>query len=291
MAKSLMVASPKSLKQRKTLGKIFGNIGLALLAFMAAVPVLWLIFLSMKTNNDILTNPLALPDKLHLENYVNAFNTIPFLSMIKNTALVICVAVPTALVFSIFAAFAMGRMRFGNGKLQHSVYSYFVCGVIMPTCVMILPIYLVMVKVGLYDTLWSTILTHIGWTAPMNMMILVAGFKNIPDSLEEAAIIDGCNIWQVLFRVLIPCAKPVISTALILTFLACWNDFPLAKIMLNSPEVRTLSIAAAYFKGMYSADYALMTAGCVILIIPQLLVFTIFQKYIINGVTAGAVKG
>ena len=182
-------------------------------------------------------------------------------------------------------------MRFGNGRLQHSVYSYFVCGVIMPTCVMILPIYLVMVKVGLYDTLWSTILTHIGWTAPMNMMILVAGFKNIPDSLEEAAIIDGCNIWQVLFRVLIPCAKPVISTALILTFLACWNDFPLAKIMLNSPDVRTLSIAAAYFKGMYSADYALMTAGCVILIVPQLTVFTVFQKYIINGVTAGAVKG
>ena len=291
MTKNIMVASPKRLKQRKVLGKVLGNIALALLVFMAAVPVLWLIFLSTKTNTDILTNPLALPDKLHLENYVNAFNTIPFFSMIKNTALVICVAVPTALVFSIFAAFAMGRMRFGNGRLQHSVYSYFVCGVIMPTCVMILPIYLVMVKVGLYDTLWSTILTHIGWTAPMNMMILVAGFKNIPDSLEEAAIIDGCNIWQVLFKVLIPCAKPVISTALILTFLACWNDFPLAKIMLNSPEVRTLSIAAAYFKGMYSADYALMTAGCVILIVPQLTVFTVFQKYIINGVTAGAVKG
>ena len=115
MAKNLMVASPKKLKQRKTFGKVFGNIGLAMLVFMAAVPVLWLIFLSMKTNNDILTNPLALPDKLHLENYVNAFQTIPFFSMIKNTALVICVAVPTALLFSIFAAFAMGRMRFGGG--------------------------------------------------------------------------------------------------------------------------------------------------------------------------------
>ena len=156
---------------------------------------------------------------------------------------------------------------------------------------MILPIYLVMVKAGLYDTLWATILTHIGWTAPMNMMIMVAGFKNVPDSLEEAAIIDGCNIWQVLFKILLPVVKPVISTALILTFLAVWNDFPLAKIMLNSPDVRTISIAAAYFKGQFSTNYALMTAGCVILIVPQLLIFTIFQKYIIDGVTAGAVKG
>lgn len=125
----------------------------------------------------------------------------------------------------------------------------------------------------------------------MNMMIMVTGFKNVPDSLEEAAIIDGCNIWQLLFRILIPVTKPVISTAFILTFLSVWNDFALAKIMLNSPEVRTLSIAAMYFKGVYSTNYALMTAGCVILILPQLLIFTIFQRYIIDGVTAGAVKG
>lgn len=290
MTKTKM-ATATALKHKKTAGKVFGNIGLALLVFLSAVPVFWLIYLSLKTNTEILTDPMGLPESLQFQNYVDAFNTIPFFSMIKNTVIVICIAVPTALVFSIFAAFALGRMRFGSGRLQNSVYSYFVCGVIMPTCVMILPIYLVMVKVGLYDTLWSTILTHIGWTAPMNMMILVAGFKSIPDSLEEAAIIDGCNSWQILFKVLVPCAKPVISTALILTFLACWNDFPLAKIMLNSPDVRTLSIAAAYFKGTFSTNYALMTAGCVILIVPQLTIFTIFQKYIIDGVTAGAVKG
>ncbi len=213
------------------------------------MPVLWLIYLSLKSNTDILTNPLALPDTLHWENYVNAYKTIPFYSMVKNTGIVILISVPVSMLLSIFAAFALGRMRFGSGKVQNGVYSYFVCGVIMPTCVMILPIYLVMVKVGLYDTLWSTILTHIGWTAPMNMMIMVSGFRSIPDSLEEAAIIDGCSIWQLLFRILVPVAKPVISTALIMTFLACWNDFPLAKIMLNSPDVRTLSIAAAYFKG------------------------------------------
>ena len=267
-------------KTKNTCGKILGNIGLFLLVFLAAVPVLWLIYLSLKSNTDILTNPLALPDTLHWENYVNAYKTIPFYSMVKNTGIVILISVPVSMLLSIFAAFALGRMRFGSGKVQNGVYFYFVCGVIMPTCVMILPIYLVMVKVGLYDTLWSTILTHIGWTAPMNMMIMVSGFRSIPDSLEEAAIIDGCSIWQLLFRILVPVAKPVISTALIMTFLACWNDFPLAKIMLNSPDVRTLSIAAAYFKGTFSTNYALMTAGCVILIIPQLLIFTRLNDYL-----------
>lgn len=278
-------------KRRNRIGKILGNIGLAILVFLAAVPVIWLVFLSLKSNNEILTEPLALPETLQWVNYVNAFNKIPFFTMVKNTLTVLAVAVPVAILFSIFAAFAIGRMKFGSGRIQNAVYSYFVCGVIMPTCVLILPIYLLMVKIGLFNTLWSTILTHIGWVAPLNMMIMVVGFRGIPDSLEEAAVIDGCNVWKMLFRIIIPVAKPVISTAVILTFLACWNDFPLARIMLINPDVRTISLAAAYFKGTFSTNYAMMTSGCVILIIPQLLIFTIFQRYIIDGVTAGAVKG
>ena len=285
------VVIPDVPRKRTSPGAVIGNVFLFLLVFIAAVPVLWLIYLSLKTNTEIMTAPLALPKEVQWVNYLDAFRTVPFLSMITNTAIVIVISVPVAMLFSIFAAFAIGRMRFGSGRLQNAVYAYFVCGVIMPTCVMILPIYLVMVKLGLYDTLWSTILTHIGWTAPMNMMIMVSGFRGIPDSLEEAAVIDGCSVWQLLFRILVPITKPVISTAFIMTFLACWNDFPLAKIMLNSPAVRTLSIAAAYFKGQFSTNYALMTAGCVILILPQLLVFTVFQRFIIEGVTAGAVKG
>lgn len=272
-------------------GKVLSSIGLAILVLLAAVPVLWLIYLSLKTNNSILTNPLEFPEKIQWINYVNAFKKIPFFTMMSNTFTVLIIAVPVSIILSIFAAFAIGRMKFGNGKLQNRVYIFFVCGVIMPTCVLVLPIYLFMVKLGLYNTLWSTILTHVGWTAPMNMMIMVSGFRSIPDSLEEAGIIDGCNVWQILFKILIPVVKPIISTSIILTFLSCWNDFPLARIMLIDPKVRTISLAAAYFKGTYSTNYALMTAGCVILIVPQLLIFTVFQRYIIDGVTAGAIKG
>ena len=106
-------------KTKNTCGKILGNIGLFLLVFLAAVPVLWLIYLSLKSNTDILTNPLALPDTLHWENYVNAYKTIPFYSMVKNTGIVILISVPVSMLLSIFAAFALGRMRFGSGKVQN----------------------------------------------------------------------------------------------------------------------------------------------------------------------------
>lgn len=286
-----LTADSQRQKTKNTCGKILGNIGLFLLVFLAAVPVLWLIYLSLKSNTDILTNPLALPDTLHWENYVNAYKTIPFYSMVKNTGIVILISVPVSMLLSIFAAFALGRMRFGSGKVQNGVYSYFVCGVIMPTCVMILPIYLVMVKVGLYDTLWSTILTHIGWTAPMNMMIMVSGFRLDPGLAGGGR--DHRRLQHLAAAVPDPRAGGKAGH-----LHRAHHDLP--RLLERLPagqdhaelaDVRTLSIAAAYFKGTFSTNYALMTAGCVILIIPQLLIFTIFQRYIISGVTAGAVKG
>jgi len=113
-----LTADSQRQKTKNTCGKILGNIGLFLLVFLAAVPVLWLIYLSLKSNTDILTNPLALPDTLHWENYVNAYKTIPFYSMVKNTGIVILISVPVSMLLSIFAAFALGRMRFGSGRVQ-----------------------------------------------------------------------------------------------------------------------------------------------------------------------------
>ena len=279
------------LKARNKAKKTLGEIGLFLIVLFHVIPIVWLLFLSLKTSNEILTEPLKWPEIFHWENYVNAIKTIPFLRMFKNSGLIVAIAVPSTIILDIFVAFAIGRMKFGGGRLQNRVYKIFVCGVVAPTCILMLPVYLLMVKVGLIDTTAAMILTHIGWSASLNVMIMVSGFKSIPDSLEEAAVIDGCNIWQLLWRILVPIAKPVIATAIILTFLTCWNDFALAKFMLISPENHTISLAASYFKTAYSTDYGLTAAASVILILPQLAVFLLFQRYIINGVTAGAVKG
>ena len=109
--------------------------------------------------------------------------------------------------------------------------------------------------------------------------------------LEEAAAIDGCGIWKILFKVYMPLMKPTMVTIFILSFLSVWNDFVLARVLLLSNDLQTISMASALFKGLYSTDYAMMTAAIVILVIPQLAVFAGLQKHIIDGITAGAVKG
>jgi len=275
----------------KKTSRILGQILLFIVVAIATVPLVWTVFLSLKTNNDILINPLGWPEKIQWINYSEAIMKIPFFSMVSNTAIVLAVTLPACILFSVLAAFAISRMKFGSGRLQNGVYSYFVAGVIMPTFVLLFPVYLIMNRMGLHDTLWSVILPHIGWTVPLNMMILVNSFKSVPDSIEEAAFMDGCSVWKMLLKIFIPMMKSSISTVFIFNFLSVWNDFPLARVMLINPGLRTISLAASYFKGQYSDNYALMTAGVVILTIPQLAIFAFFQKYIIEGVATGAVKG
>lgn len=291
MLKKERTISSEKAKRNRIIGAVAGNIGLALLVFIFLIPIIWLIFLSLKSDVEIFTEPLKWYTEVHWENYTNAFRLVPFGTMLSNSAFVVLLAVPTTVIFDIFVAFAIGRMRFGNRRLQNGIFRLFVFGVIAPTSILMFPVYLLLTKLGLYDNIWAVVLTHIGWGASMNIMIMVSGFRSVPDSLEEAAVIDGCNIWQLLWKVLVPVAKPVIATCVILTFLGCWNDFALAKVMLNSPANRTISLAASYFKGQFSTNYALTAAGSVILVVPQLIVFVIFQRYIIDGVTAGAVKG
>ncbi len=268
-----------------------GRIALFVFIAIPTIPLLWTIVLSLKTNSQILTNPMGWPEEIQWINYANAIRKIPFAAMVRNTLLVLAGTLPFALLLSIFAAFALSRMRLGTGRMSNAVYLYFISGVIMPVFVLLFPVYVMMQKLHLHDTLWATILPHIAWVAPMNMLLMVGCFKAVPGEIEEAAVIDGCNVWRLLFQVFIPVVKPCLSTVFILNFLDVWNDFPLARVMLIDPGLRTISLAASYFKGQYSANYALMTAGVIILIVPQLAVFAFFQRYIIEGIAAGAVKG
>ena len=258
---------------------------------MTLVPLLWLLLLSFKSNNDILLNPLSMPEALDFVNYKNAIDKIPYLTMIKNTLIVVAVTLPVAMLFAVLAAFALSRNQAIRRAVREKYRLLFVCGLIVPNSILILPIYMMMVKFKVWNTLWSLILTFIGWSAPLSIMNMIDAFDSIPDSLEEAAIIDGCSAWQLLFRIMLPLVKPALVTVVIYTFLGIWNDFLLSRVMLNGVENRTISLAAMYFKGQFSTDYALMAAGVMILIVPQILVYVALQKFIVSGSTAGAVKG
>ncbi|MDL2206940.1 carbohydrate ABC transporter permease [Eubacteriales bacterium OttesenSCG-928-N13] len=211
--------------------------------------------------------------------------------MIKNTLLTILVALPLNIVAVTLAGFAIGRMVVGKGRMQSAFLKYFIAGIILPSYVMLFPIYMISVKTGTYDTLWGVILPSIASGASLGVMLLSTAFKGIPRELDEAALIDGCGFYRMLLHILIPVVRPAIATVAIINFLGIWNNFALARVLLNREDVRVISLAAMYFKGEYSTDYALTMAGTMVLIIPQIIVFLFFQQYIVDGITSGAVKG
>lgn len=276
--------------KRFFIGNLIWEIILFLIICCSLIPVLWGFFLSLKTNQDILLNPFAWPEILHWENYTHAFSSVPYVQMIKNTFIVIVIALPVSIIVEVTGAFAISRMKIGRGRMQNGLYKYFIAGVILPGYVMLFPIYIMSVKLGIYNTLWALIFPAMAGGASMGVMLLSASFRAIPKELDEAAIVDGCGLLRLLVQILVPIVSPTIATLTILNFLSIWNNFVLARVLINDESLRVISQAVMYFKGEYSTDYALTMAGTMILILPQLCVFAFLQKYVVDGVTAGAIK-
>lgn len=264
---------------------------LLLIVICGIIPLIWVVFLSVKSNTEIFANPLSWPEEFMWINYVTAFNKIPWSKMLRNTFTEMAVALPVGMIISFLSSFAIARVRFGNEKWNETVYTYFLAGIIIPTFVMLFPVYQIINKIGLYDNLMGLVMVHISWCAPMNTVIMVNALRGIPNELEEAAVIDGAGVWKLLRTIYVPLTKPTLVTIFILSFIGIWNDYVLAKTMLVNNANSTISMAASLFKGLYSSDYATMTASIVILILPQLVVFSVLQKQIVDGITAGAVKG
>lgn len=277
-------------KRKSVCKKTIYEVILAISIVLMLVPFLGILYLSIKPNADILAGDLSLPAAAEWGNYAKAFATIDFATMIRNTLIVAVITIAAEFVLGITGSFAISRFKIGTGRLQHFFYVYFIVGIIIPVFVLIYPIYKMNFMLGTLDSLWAVILPYIGWSAPMNTMILVSAFNNIPDTLEEAAVIDGCGTFRLLTRIDMPIIRSAITTMLIINFLAIWNEFAVSVIMLTSPEVQTISLASAKFVGIHTTDYGAMAAAVVLLSIPQVAVFSLFQKYVTADMTAGAVK-
>ena len=254
------------------------------------IPFIGILYLSIKPNAEILAGDLSIPAAAEWGNYLKAFETIDFGTMIKNTMIIALVTLTAEFVLGIMGSFAISRFKIGKGKLQRFFYTYFIVGLIIPVFLLIYPIYKMNFMLGTLDTLWAVILPYIGWSAPMVTMLLVSAFNTIPASLEEAAVIDGCGTFKLLTRIDRPVIRSAIVTMLIIQFLAIWNEFAVSVIMLTSPEVQTIALASAKFVGIHTTDYGAMAAAVVLLSMPQVAVFSLFQKYVTGDLTAGSVK-
>jgi len=263
---------------------------IAIITALVVFPFIWMLVLSFKTNSEIMSSPLSLPEVFNLDNYKHALEILNFPRLYANTFFVCIVSLVVELVITYFSSFVLARMEFKNKKIKKMLYGFLILGLSVSPFILLFPVYKINVFFGLRGKL-ALILPYVATSISFNTLLLVGYLKALPSEIDEAAIIDGCNIWDLMFRIILPMTKPVIATIVIFNVLYIWNEFPFASVMLREASDYTLSMGASFFKGTYTVDYGGIVASSVMIIIPELIFYGLFQKNIVEGMTAGAVKG
>lgn len=274
----------------RTRKKIAMKVIMWIITLLVVFPFLWMLLLSFKSNSEILSAPLALPKTFNIDNYIKATETLDFFNLYGNTILVCVTSLWIEVIITFFSSFVISRMEFKSSKIRNMIYGFLIMGLSISPFILLFPVYKINVFFGLREQ-WALILPYVATSISFNTLLLVGYLKALPTEIDEAAIIDGCSIWDLMFKVILPMAKPVIATIVIFNVLYIWNEFPFASVMLRDVSNYTLSMGASFFKGTYTVDYGGIVASSVMIIIPELIFYSVFQRNIVEGMTAGAVKG
>lgn len=273
------------MKQNKIIILIF----LLIVTVGQLFPLIWLIDFSLCKSGDLFgSHLLKWPDPPQFENYKLAWiqGNIPhyFLNSIFVTTLTIIFTV----VLSLMLGYAFTRMRW---KGREIVFTILLLGMMIPIHATLLPNFIIFKKCGLDDSYLGLIIPYIAFQLPISTLIMRGFMTNLPRSLEEAAVIDGCNIYQIIFKIILPITKPAIVTVSVMTFIAAWNEFIMAATYLSSEAKKTLAFSVFNFTGQYSSNYAVQFAVMAIIAIPSVILYILLSGEVAKGVTEGAIKG
>lgn len=274
-------------KKRIALGRVGLYLVLILIAVMMLVPFAWMLSASLKLDKDVFTMPIRwIPKEPRWDNYIRIWKTIPLFTFLKNTVKLTLIITFLQLFTSSFAAYAFAKLDFKNRNLLFLAY---IATIAMPWQVYMVPQFIMMRGLHLNDTHMAMICLQA--FSAFGVFMMRQFYQGIPDSLCEAARIDGMNEYQIYSRVMLPLSKPALSTLIIFTFVGTWNDFLGPSIYLTTESKKTLQIGLRMFIGQYSSEYGLIMAASVISLIPVLIVFLVFQRYFVEGIAATGVKG
>lgn len=263
----------------------------AVILVLLMLPILWSVLLSFKTNNEIVNAPLALPDTWNFGNYQRAVDTIDFGRMYFNTVFIVLIATFFSVAITFMSSFSIARMTFKRKNTADYLYFYLLMGISIPVYVLLFPIYRIDSLLGILGTRVGLILPYIAVNISFNTLLFVGFLRGIPEELEEAAIIDGCRLWELCTKIVIPVMKPTFVTIIIFNAVYIYNEFPFASTFIQNDKLNTVSLMTSMFKGQYSMDYGGIIAASLMIMLPELILYLFLQKYIIGGMTAGAVKG
>jgi ABC-type glycerol-3-phosphate transport system permease component len=258
-------------------------------AIVMVTPFVYMLSTSFKPQAYVLTMPPQfIPDPATLSNYTTAWTSQDFGRYFLNSVFVAVVATGTSVLLSSMMAYAFARFDFRGREV---LFRILLLGLMVPAMMLIIPQFVLAKHLGLLDSLAGLIVFYVAGSLSLNTFLLRGFFQAIPGELDQAMQVDGAHAWTRYWRLILPLSKPALATATIFTFLACWDEFAWALTIINTPELRTLPLAIQLFHGQNATQWGLVFAASVIAVIPVIVVFLVFQRYFVQGLTAGAVKG
>lgn len=259
-----------------------------LILVMHIYPVLLVLISSVKTKHELAINPFGLPKEMSFQSFNTAFQTMHYIRSVLNTSLIAVLSVGGIVVMAAMAAYIIVRR---NNRFYNAMYYLFLAGMIVPFQMTMIPLYKVLLTYKLINTYQGVIFIYLGMLAPFSVFLLSGFVKNVPRELEEAALIDGCGVFKSFFKVVFPLLRPAVTTISVLNLFHIWNDFLMPLLYLSDNKKMTITVQLASFQGRYFNDWSLIFAGVCMIIFPMLVVYLFAQRFIISGITAGAVKG
>lgn len=261
---------------------------LSVLAVVYLLPLLWVIYVSLKDDKTLFVSPWAMPEHLMFENYSFAWTAGRLGVATLNSAIVCGVTLILCLLVGSMAAFAIGRLKW---KLSGAMMTYFLTGMMIPVHCILIPVFTRFSRMHLTNSLTGLILPYLTLSLPITIFIMTGFFQSLPNELFESACIDGCSIYRSFTHIALPLSRTGLFVTGLMTFVANWNELLLAMVFISEDSKKTLPVSLSKFVGPYNTNYSQMFAAIVIAIIPTIIVYCMFSNQIVDGLTAGAVKG
>lgn len=268
------------------------NIGTEVLMILLAIlflsPFYFLLANSVKSFGEILSDAASWPEVFQWSNYSKAWELARFGEAFRNSVIVTVISV---VLISLFSAMASYRMVRANTKFNQILLLLFVAAMVVPFQTIMIPILKVVNVLGVNNSFLGLIITNLGLSVPMAIFLFHGFIKSVPLEIEEAATVDGCNPITVFFRIVLPLLKPMVMTTIVLNALGIWNDYLLPSLILQAPELRTIPLATFSFFGQYTKQWDMALPALAIGIAPIIIFYLFMQRYIVEGIAAGSVKG
>ncbi|MEC0090390.1 sugar ABC transporter permease [Paenibacillus macquariensis subsp. defensor] len=272
-----------------TLRKSIPHLFLLAYVFIILYPMFFLLNTSFKKNMQIDSDPWGLPQPFTLSNYTYSFSNSKIGIYFFNSFFISTVSTLLTILLAICIAYAITRMKYPS--LSKYVYAILLLSLLIPAPSLLIPLYRMVNWLHIYNTPLALIIPYTTFGIPLTVFIIAAFLKSLPRELEEAGVIDGLSVYGLLGRIVLPLTMPTLVTVFILNYLGNWNEYVLANLFLSNDNLRTLPVAVVSFFNKYNTNYGALCASVMISIAPIILIYSILQKRIIEGVMAGSVKG